>query len=95
MSGSTCDVCGGGPTTVCNSACGATSFAYCDECLRAGAEPFGVLVSDFVIRDVLSRDRMSRADEVMLAATLKRSLKTEPEFWRLAAEVKRELDEMP
>lgn len=31
-------------TTVCCSSCGGISFAYCDECLQAGREPYDALV---------------------------------------------------
>lgn len=42
---SKCDVCGKETnTTVCSSTCGAISFAYCDECLRNGIEPYDALV---------------------------------------------------
>lgn len=40
-----CDVCGKEANTkVCASTCGAISFAYCDECLNAGREPYHALV---------------------------------------------------
>jgi hypothetical protein len=40
-----CDVCGKETkTTVCCSACGAISFAYCDECLHTGREPYSALI---------------------------------------------------
>jgi hypothetical protein len=40
-----CDVCKKETeTTVCCSACGAISFAYCDTCLEGGIEPYSALV---------------------------------------------------
>lgn len=40
-----CEVCGKeADTVVCCSACGAVSFAYCVECMRAGREPYSALV---------------------------------------------------
>lgn len=40
-----CDVCKKEiETTVCCSACGAISFAYCDTCLEGGIEPYSALV---------------------------------------------------
>lgn len=39
MAGTTCDVCGKTAFSVCSSALGAISFAYCKECLRQNAEP--------------------------------------------------------
>lgn len=40
-----CDVCGKeSKTVVCASACGAICFAYCEECLKAGREPYDALV---------------------------------------------------
>ena len=42
---SQCNVCKKeAKTTVCCSACGAISFAYCNECLEAGFEPYSALV---------------------------------------------------
>lgn len=41
-----CDVCGKQTNVVvCASVMGAVSFAYCKDCLEAGAEPYGVMVS--------------------------------------------------
>lgn len=40
-----CDVCGKETKTiVCSSTCGAISFAYCEDCLRNGIEPYDALV---------------------------------------------------
>lgn len=40
-----CDVCGKEvETVVCCSSCGAISFAYCQECLNSGREPYDALV---------------------------------------------------
>lgn len=40
-----CDVCGKeAETVVCCSSCGAVSYAYCQECLNAGREPYDALV---------------------------------------------------
>lgn len=40
-----CDVCGKETeTVVCCSSCGAISFAYCQECLNSGREPYDALV---------------------------------------------------
>ena len=40
-----CAVCGKeGEVFVACSTCGAISFAYCEDCLNIGAEPYGALV---------------------------------------------------
>ena len=40
-----CDVCGKeGEVSVCCSAYGPVSFAYCEECLVSGREPYSALV---------------------------------------------------
>lgn len=42
---SKCDVCGKETAiVVCASSCGAVSFAYCEECLKANREPYDALV---------------------------------------------------
>ena len=50
-----CDVCGKETNTVvCASACGATSFAYCEECLQTGREPYDALVGMGILYEDLS-----------------------------------------
>ena len=41
-----CEVCGkNAPVVVCASAFGPVSFAYCEECLKAGLEPYRHMVN--------------------------------------------------
>lgn len=41
-----CEVCGKeGPVVVCSSTLGPFSFAYCEDCLHAGAEPYWFTVN--------------------------------------------------
>lgn len=51
-----CDVCGKETEVivVC-STCGAISFAYCDECLNAGREPYDALVGMGLTSDCLNK----------------------------------------
>lgn len=53
---SKCDVCGKETeTTACCSSCGGISFAYCDECLNAGREPYDALVGMCMYFNEISR----------------------------------------
>ena len=52
---SKCDVCGKETNTVvCCSSCGAISFAYCEECLNAGREPYDALVGMGLTSDIIN-----------------------------------------
>lgn len=51
-----CDVCGKeAETVVCCSSCGAISFAYCQECLNSGREPYDALVGMGLYSDEVSK----------------------------------------
>lgn len=51
-----CDVCGKETDVfVCCSSCGGISFAYCQECLRAGREPYDALVGMGLISDCINQ----------------------------------------
>ena len=51
-----CDVCGKeAETVVCCSSCGAISFAYCQECLNTGREPYNALVGMGLPSDCINK----------------------------------------
>lgn len=51
-----CDVCGReAETVVCCSSCGAISFAYCQECLHSGREPYNALVGMGLTSDCINK----------------------------------------
>lgn len=51
-----CDVCGKeAETVVCCSSCGAISFAYCQECLNNGREPYDALVGMGLLSDCMNQ----------------------------------------
>ena len=53
---SKCDVCGKETNTVvCCSSCGAISFAYCEECLNVGREPYDALVGMGLTSDCINK----------------------------------------
>ena len=72
-----CDVCGKETeTAVCASACGAVSFAYCKECLKAGREPYDALVG----MGILYEDLSAAFREQILLPSLKFFGKTVEQF---------------
>ncbi len=51
-----CDVCGKeAETFVACSSCGAVSFAYCQECLNQGREPYDALVGMGLTSDIINK----------------------------------------
>ena len=62
------------------SNCGATSFAYCQECLDAGREPYGALVAHLV--GVPDMDAVAEWARPMVRATLQAEGKTEEQFFQ-------------
>ena len=68
-----------GPTFVCASACGAMTNAYCNECLDAGAEPWGDLVAYISIAGRYPEEINEFYREVV-RNTCKRLGRTEGEF---------------
>lgn len=51
-----CDVCGKeAETVVCCSSCGAISFAYCQECLNTGREPYDALIGMGLTSDIFNK----------------------------------------
>ena len=74
---SQCDVCGKEAVTytVC-STCGAISFAYCQECLNNGIEPYDALVG----MGIYSNDMSKRYKNEILFPSLKFHCKTIEEF---------------
>jgi len=76
-----CAVCGKeGEVFVACSACGAISFAYCEDCLRAGAEPYGELVSYISCAGDSPEDINNTYLEI-IHNTLDRLNKSEEQFW--------------
>lgn len=75
-----CSVCGKyGNVTVCCSACGAQTLAYCDDCLLSGAEPWGELVFYISCAGNYPEDINDTYKEIV-KATCERLGKTEEEF---------------
>ena len=84
-----CDVCGrSAAVTVCCSACGGQSFAYCRQCLRSGAEPWGTLVSYISCAGRYPED-VNEEFRTIVRDTCARLGRTEEEF---AAAVNDQLD---
>lgn len=77
-----CNVCGKETDKlyVCCSSCGAESFAYCEDCLRAGAEPYSALVSYISCAGNKPED-INEAYRNIIKATLKRLNVSEEKFW--------------
>ena len=72
-----CDACGKeAKTTVCCSACGAISFAYCEACLKGGIEPYSALVG----MGMYYEDINETFKYVILDPSLKVHKKTAEEF---------------
>lgn len=89
MSGLTCDVCGENEAVgVAASSCGPVSFAYCQECLSAGREPYGALVA--YVCGAQSMDDLAEWIHPVVKATLSAEGKTEEEFF---ADCKEAFDE--
>lgn len=75
-----CDVCGKiDEVYVAASACGATSFAYCKECLESGAEPWGALVFYISCGGIYPND-ISQEYQEIVRNTCRRLGRTEDEF---------------
>lgn len=75
-----CDVCGvKGEVFVGASACGATSFAYCKDCLSAWAEPWNALVT-YVSIGGHYPDDINEMYRGIVKNTCERLGKTEEEF---------------
>ena len=75
-----CAVCGAeGPVFVCSGMCGGISNAYCEECLRSGAEPWGDLVFYISCAGSYPED-INVAYREIVRATCDRLGKTEQEF---------------
>lgn len=75
-----CDVCGAEcEGIVCCSACGAMTLCYCDECYKAGAEPWGYLVMYVSLGGDYPKDINTPYREIV-KATCRRLGKTEKEF---------------
>ena len=72
-----CDVCGKeAETVVCCSSCGAISFAYCQECLNSGREPYDALVGMGLYYDDMNKTYKQQ----VLLPSLKFFNKTVEEF---------------
>ena len=78
-----CDVCGKETDDlyVCSSTCGATSFAYCEDCLKAGAEPYSDLVNYISLAGYRPED-INPYYLAVIKATLERLNISEEKFWR-------------
>lgn len=67
-----CDICGGeGPITVYASPFGPWSTAYCEECLKVGAEDYFAVVIKAAIAG--GRDKVEDWIEEIIAGTLQRT----------------------
>lgn len=72
-----CGVCGKeAETVVCCSSCGAISFAYCQECLNSGREPYDALVGMGLYYDDMNKTYKQQ----VLLPSLKFFNKTVEEF---------------
>lgn len=77
-----CDVCGQeAELFVAASTCGASSYAYCRDCLKAGAEPYGALVS-YIWCAGGRVECINDTYKQIIARTLERVHKTPREFWK-------------
>lgn len=86
-----CSVCGKtGDVFVASSMCGAMSLAYCEECLAAGAEPWGDLAAYISLAGRYPDDINEEYREIV-RDTCRRLGRTEEEF---AAAVEKEREEM-
>ena len=75
-----CDVCGkDGQVVVCCSALGPFSFAYCEECLNAKAEPYWFVVNTVAICGEWPND-VNEAYQKIIRDILKYLNKSEEEF---------------
>lgn len=73
-----CQVCGEPAKGVASSGIGAISFAYCQECLNVGAEPFGAVVA---LLSMIGGDENAGENlHAMIEATLQRVGKTKEEL---------------
>jgi hypothetical protein len=76
-----CNVCGKeAELSVAASTCGACSYAYCQDCLKAGAEPYDALVS-YIWCAGGRLEYINDTYKHIIAATLERVHKTPREFW--------------
>ena len=77
-----CAVCGKeGEVFVACSACGAISFAYCEDCLNTGAEPYGALV-EYISCAGDSPEDINDTYLKIIRDTLSRLNITEEQFWK-------------
>lgn len=75
-----CDVCGkAGPVVVRCSSMGPFSFAYCQECLSKGAEPYWFMVSTVAISG-LWPDGVSETEQQKVRKVLQYLQRSEEEF---------------
>ena len=77
-----CEVCGkeSDELYVRSSTCGASSYAYCLDCLESGAEPYDALVSYISLAGCQPKDINEYYLEV-IKATLKRLNVSDEKFW--------------
>jgi hypothetical protein len=81
LGNNTCEICNkesDGYLQVCSSSIAAMSVAMCSECLRSGAEPYGVLVGVLM---GCTKETTSPCLYDTIEATCKVNNKTEEEFW--------------
>jgi hypothetical protein len=84
-----CDICTATPTSVCSSALGAISHAYCAACLASDREVWTTLVGGLV---GLSREKIGAWIRPHITASCAFYEKTEDELWDEVARIERELD---
>lgn len=80
----TCNVCDKNEAVgVFASSCGAVSFAYCQDCLDAGREPYGALAAHLM--GASGMEDVAEWAKPIVRATLKAEGKTEEEFFQATA----------
>ena len=77
----TCDVCGDPAIGVASSALGPVSFAYCAECARASAEPYGMTVAFVAEMCGRTPDAIAEWFRPVVEGTAARAGKTIAQFW--------------
>lgn len=78
----TCEVCNKNEAVgVASGACGPVSSAYCQDCLKKGAEPYGYLVG-YISMAGTSREEIHESYYSIIKATCEVTGRTEEQFWK-------------
>lgn len=89
MSGDVCDVCGGETVAVVSSTLGAISYAICDDCAIAGAEPWSILIGGLLS---IGRANVAEWTQATIDATCARLGRTADELWAAVERTEREYE---